>query len=227
MAKEDLFSSIIPNFVAVLTNPTAFFRDMPKQGGYLQPLVFMVGMAFLTAVVMAALGMTGLGAPGMMAMGLAGIIILPVLVAVLGFVGAAILFVIWKVMGSQENFETAYRCGAYAYAYAPVAALVGGIPYLGSAVGALWPMTLFALASIHVHGRTQKASWAVFGVLGVILALISVGGEKTARYMQKNAGNWQQQMESSFNKNGKEMSPEEAGKAVGDFLKGFQQSQDK
>jgi hypothetical protein len=223
MANEDLFGSIVTDMVAVLTKPADFFKNMPKEGGYVAPLVFMVAMALATAVVMAVIGMLGFGTFGMMAMGFMGIIIFPIMAAICGFIGAAILFVIWKIMGSEENFETAYRCMAYSYAYAPVAAVLNIIPYLGAIVGAIWPMALLALASINVHGRSTNASWAVFGVIGLVLAMMAMGGEKVGRHMQENAGNWQQQ----FQQGGEEMSPEEAGKAMGEFLKGLEESQGK
>ena len=69
MANEDLFGSIVTDFTAVLTNPVEFFKNMPKEGGYVAPLIFMVAMALVTAIVMAIIGLLGFGAPGMMAMG--------------------------------------------------------------------------------------------------------------------------------------------------------------
>ena len=227
MPSGDLFGPIVTDMLAVLTKPADFFQNMPKEGGYVPPLIFMVVMTLVTATVVAVIGLLGLGAPGMMAMGFMGIIILPIMAAIFGFVGAAILFVIWKIMGSQENFETAYRCTAYSYAYAPVAAVLSIVPYLGAIVGAVWPMALLALASIHVHGRSQTPSWAVFGVIGLILALMSMGAETAGHRVQENAGNWQQQMGQGLQRGGEDMTPEEAGKAMEDSLKGLQESQQK
>ena len=227
MANEDFFGSIVTDMVAVLTKPADFFKNMPKEGGYVAPRVFMVAIAMATPVGMAVIGKLGFGATGKMAMGFMGIIIFPIMAAIFGFVGAAILFVIWKIMGSEENYETAYRCMAYSYAYAPVAAIFNIIPYLGAIVGALWPMALMALASINVHGRSKNASWAVFGIIGLFLAFTSMGAETAGRHMQENAGAWQQQMERGFQGGDEEMTPEEAGKAMGEFLKGLQESQEK
>ncbi|MBU0483312.1 MAG: YIP1 family protein [Proteobacteria bacterium] len=223
----NLLNSIVTDMIAVLTKPADFFQNMPKEGGFVPPLIFMVAMALITAVIMVLMGLIGLGPAGKMAMGLIGIIIFPIITAIFGFVGAAILFVIWKLMGSQENFETAYRCMAYSYAYAPVSAVLNIIPYLGTLIAAFLPMALLALASIHVHGRSQNSSWAVFGILGLILAVITFGAEKAGREIQNNADVWQQQIEQGLNKSGEEMTPEEAGKAMGEFLKGLKQSQEK
>jgi uncharacterized membrane protein YdjX (TVP38/TMEM64 family) len=43
-----------------------------------------------------------------MGAGFGAIIFMPIAVAIGSFIGAAILFVIWKLMGSQEDYETAY-----------------------------------------------------------------------------------------------------------------------
>ncbi|MDF1581409.1 MAG: YIP1 family protein [Desulfuromonadales bacterium] len=214
-----LLNSVAADMLAIIIKPAHFFKNMPKTGGFAPPLLFMMIMALLTAVVIAVLGLIGAGYGSMMIMGFMGIVILPVMVAIFGFVGAAILFVIWKIMGSDESYETAYRCIAYSYAYAPLAALLSIIPYLGTVVGALWPMALMALASIHVHHRKQNLSWAVFGIFGLILALSSLGMEAAGGKMQESAASWQQQFDNN------ERTPEEAGKAVGEFLKGLQNSQ--
>jgi len=222
----NMLASIPGKMLAVILRPAEFFRDMPKTGGYMEPLVFAVAMAVLMAVVMGIVGMIGFGAVGMLAMGFFGVIVLPVMVAIGSFIGAGIIFVIWKLMGSSEGYETAYRCVAHSYAYAPIAALVAGVPYLGSLVQILWPMALLALASIHVHGRSPKLSWGVFGVLGLLGAFSMLSGEYAVRQLGDSMEGWSQQMEEKYG-NPEEMTPEEAGKAVGEFLKGLEQMQQK
>lgn len=161
--------------ITVILQPERFYSsDMSKTGGYAKPLIFMMVLAAMTALVMILTSLIGLGSIGMMAMGMTGIVILPVMVAIFGFIGAAIAFVIWKLMGSNENFETAYRCVAYSYAYAPVAALFMGIPFIGALVSSLWPMALLAIASIHVHSCSKNVSWGVFGALGLLMLLMSI-----------------------------------------------------
>jgi hypothetical protein len=219
--KDNILASIPGQMLTVILKPQEFFPGMEKKGGFIEPLVFMVAMAVVTALVLAVVGMIGFGPVGMMAMGFVGVIVIPVMVAIFGFVGAAIIFVIWKIMGSDEDFECTYRCVAYSYAYAPVAALVSGVPYLGTLVSTLWPMALLAIASMHVHGRTPKLSWGVFGVLGLLFAFTSLSVEMGLRKMQSGLENWSQQTNQRLG-NPDEMTPEQAGKAVGDFLKGMQ-----
>jgi len=220
---NSLLALIPGRMLSVILRPKEFFREMPKSGGYAEPLLFMVVMAAMTGLVMAITGLIGFGPAGAMAMGFVGVIMLPIMAAIFGFVGAAILFVIWKIMGSGENFETAYRCMAFGYAYAPLAALVSGVPYLGTILSALWPMALMAIASIQVHGRSPNASWAVFGILGLIVAFMGIGAEKAGREMANSFEGWSKQMEERYG-NPDEMTPEETGKALGEMLKGFNQS---
>ncbi len=208
--------------VDVILNPVGFYRQMPKTGGFADPLAFAILMAVLVAVVMALLGMIGFGPVGMLAMGMFGIIVLPVMVAIGSFIGAGVVFVIWKLMGSEEDYETAYRCVAYAYACAPATALVAGIPYLGSLVQIAWPMALLAIASIEVHGREPRLAWGVFGLLALLGAFSSLSAEYAVRHLGDGLEGWSQRMEEKYG-NPEEMTPEQAGKAVGEFLKGLEQ----
>ena len=180
--------------IMVLTNPVGFYQGMSKSGGLIDPLIFMVVLAVVAGVLSWLSSMFGLGMAGAMAGGLMMIILFPVLVVIFGFIGAAIAYGIWKMMGSQENFETAFRCIAYAAAIAPVTALLNLIPYLGALVSALWPMALLAIASIHVHRRSVQASWAVFGAIGILFALISVGGEHTSRQLMNGMEDWEKML---------------------------------
>ncbi len=200
----------------VITDPAGFFQQMPRKGGFGAPLIYVIVIAVITAAVQAILGMIGFGPAGMFATGIAGLVLLPILAAMGSFIGAAILFVIWKLMGSEEDYETAYRCAAYAYGYAPVAALVSGIPYAGTLVQILWPTVLIVLATIHVHGRKPALAWGVFGVLGILAAVSMLGTEIAARRFITELENASQQMEHKYGDD--EFTPEDAGQAVKDLL---------
>ena len=111
-----------------------------------------------------------------------------------GFIGAAILFVIWKIMGSNENYETAYRCGAYMMAISPVTAVLSVIPYVGALIGLAWGLYLVVTASVEVHKIAAKTAWLVFGIITAIFALMSVGSAMAARRMSRSMQTWQQEM---------------------------------
>jgi hypothetical protein len=181
--------------IRVITDPAGFYQSMPKSGGLIEPLIFMVVLAVVAGVLSAVLSLFGFGMAGVMVGGLMAVILVPILVVIFGFIGAAIAYVIWKLMGSEENFETAFRCIAYTAAIAPITAVLSLIPYLGSLVSALWPMVLLALASIHVHRRSEQMSWVIFGIIGVIFALIGVGGERASSQLENSLDDWQDLMQ--------------------------------
>lgn len=189
------FEAIPRVAIKVITNPVEFYQNMKKGGGYVEPLVFMVVLSVVAGVLSAVLSLFGFGMATMMTAGLIAVILIPIFVIIFSFIGAAIAYVIWKIMGSQEDFETAFRCVAYTAAIAPINAVLGVIPYLGTIVSALWPMALLAIASIHVHRRSTQVSWGVFGALGILLVLMGLGSERASRQMADGMQDWQQMME--------------------------------
>ncbi len=215
------FSAIPQTALRVITQPAAFFRDMPKTGGYVEPLVFMVVLGAVSGIIQAVLSLLHLT---MMNSGIAAsvgaIILMPVLILIFGFVFAAIAFVIWKIMGSSENYETAYRCCAYISAISPVTTVLNVIPYLGAVIGILIFTYYLVMASIETHAIPEKKAWMVFGIIAAILSVMSLGGQYAARKMAGNAAHYQQQMEEA----GKEMqrSAEESRKAAEELSKAAQ-----
>jgi hypothetical protein len=212
-------SIVLSTALQVITGPVAFFRGMPKTGGFVQPLIFMAILGAASAVIGLVLSIIGLGS-GSVGMAFAGLILTPVMVVIFGFIVAAVIFLIWKIMGSNENYETAFRCVAFISAIAPVTTLFGAIPYLGVLLSLSWTTYLLVVASTEVHGIEQKKALIGFGAIAGILAVISLSTEYAGRKMVKGLEGWQHTMESQNLEN---MTPEEAGKLVGDFLKGMSQ----
>lgn len=175
------FAAFPQTAIKVLTSPAAFFREMPKTGGFVEPLIFMIVMGVISGLIQAIFSLFGLNIAGGIAMGMAAIIMMPIFIAIFGFVGAAILFVIWKLMGSQESYETAYRCGAYISAFAPIAAILSIIPYLGGVAGIVAYTFFLVAASIEVHKIPSQKAWLVFGIIGAILILLSITGQMAAK----------------------------------------------
>jgi beta-lactamase regulating signal transducer with metallopeptidase domain len=130
-----------------------------------------------------------------MAMGLGSVIILPIMIGIFGFVGAAILFLIWKLMGSRESYETAYRCGAYIGVLTPISVLLHLIPFVGAA-GSVLLMTFFLVtASVAVHDIPSRKAWLVFGIIGGLLVFFSVSAEFAARRFVREAAEYQKKAE--------------------------------
>lgn len=219
---DKLIASILDEMKRIITDPTGFFHEMPTSGGFVEPLIFGLAMGIICGILQALLGVIGLGQGGSFTVSLLLIIIVPLVVVIFSFVGAAILFIIWKIMGSQNSYETAYRCGAYAGGIAPVTTLLAVIPYLGTILGLLWMTYIIVVASQEVHQIKAKTAWIVFGILGALAAISSVGSQYAARQANQEMNKWGNNM-------GKleEMSPEEAGRKVGEFLKGLEKGTNK
>lgn len=217
MDNKPLLQSILDDALKVIRNPVGFYRDMAKTGGFADPLIFVVVMAAVTGLLVTILSLLHIGMAGAAGIGIGAVIIFPLMAIIGSFIGAGILFVIWKLMGSNESFEVAYRCVAYAAAIYPVTALLGIIPYLGSVIGVVWGMYLMIVASIEVHQIKAQTAWTVFAVLGVILVITNISSEMASRRMAAHLDEMGVSMEEL-----EQMSPEEAGKAVGEFLKGFE-----
>lgn len=215
-------SDVLDTASRMIKNPAGFYRNMPRQGGYAPPLIFIVVMAITTGILVAILSLFGAGRLGGMAAGFTSIFIMPVAMIIGCFIAAAILYIIWKLLGSTQNYETAFRCQAFASSVFPVTAALSLIPYLGTAIAVIWGIWLVINASIEVHGiGKQKAMW-VFGILGALMLYSNISSEQMARKMQTSI----EAMDSEVHESMKEMenmSPEQAGQALGEFLKGLEQ----
>ena len=217
-------ATILDSAKRVITDPAGFYRSMPQDGGFVAPVIFVLVMAVISGLIVAILTLpTGLGA-GAAPVGFMALVMLPIMALIGSFIGAAIMFVIWKLMGSDRGFETAYRCVAYAAAIMPITVLLAAIPYLGSIVKVLWSFFLMYVASIEAHGIKARTAAIVFGVLGALMLLLNLSAERAAMQMAEQMGELGSQMEGLGGslEGIEEMSPEEAGKAVGEFMKGLE-----
>lgn len=214
-------NQVIAQAREVLTNPAAFYRDMPRAGGFAHPVIFVAVMAVATGVITAVWSLFGTGA-GFLAAGIGAIIIYPIFAVIGAFIAAAILFVIWKLMGSEQDYETAFRCWSAATAVYPVGALLAILPYIGIIVSIVWGTYLMIEASVAVHGRPRRTATLVFGILGALMVVSNVSSEYASRQMSERM----EELSGQFGDT-EDMSPEEAGRKMGEFLKGFEEASKK
>jgi hypothetical protein len=172
--------------VWVVTSPAGFFREMPKTGGLLEPLIFMVVMGLTGASLQAVFSAADLQPMELQGDALSLIFMFTLIIVVSGFVAAAIYFVIWKLMGSGESYETAYRCNAYISALIPISTVLNLIPYFAPAISVLLSTVYLVIASIYVHNLPSRRSWMVFGALGLIFLMVSVTGEKAMKKLRED-----------------------------------------
>ena len=229
MSESSNFSleTVIAQIKQIITNPVEFYRNMPKTGGYGEPIIFLLVAAAGGGIVLAALSIIGLAPAGLGMAGLGAIIMFPIGGLIGSFIFAAILFVIWKLMGSPENYETAYRCVAYSFALMPAFAVLMVIPYLGTVIRTLWGTWLVIIQSTQVHGRAKQTAQLVFGILAVIVVIGGLRGEYASRQMMDQMEEFRAGLNAAQSRaleNLEEMTPEEMGRAAGEFLKGLEDS---
>ncbi len=129
------FSTVIEDAMSVILNPSGFYREMQKTGGYVEPLIYVAVMGAIAGIIAAVISIFGGGLRFGAGAGFAAIIFLPIAAIISSFVSGAIMFVIWKLMGSTQSFHTSWRCVAYSMAVFPLMMLLQWIPYLGSIIG--------------------------------------------------------------------------------------------
>ena len=208
---------VISDAMSVIKNPVGFYQKMAKAGGYAEPVIFVVVMAVIAAIALSLLSLVTGKMP--MAAALGSLIFMPIVIVIASFISAAIIFAIWKLMGSPHNYETAYRCMAYSMALMPIMAVLSLIPY-ASILGTIWAMYLLVVASTEVHGLKKTTALIVFGILGFFGVMSNIAGER----MQDQLSEFEAQLsEGASGLEGLEdMTPEEAGKALGELLKGME-----
>lgn len=233
MAEKIKFNleKIIEDAKCVLTKPAEFYREMPQTGGFAEPCIFLVMMAFISGAMATLMSFFGLGSIGAMAIGLTSLVLMPVMALIGSFIGALIMFVIWKLMGSSKEYEAAYRCVAYTGVIYPLMLLVGWMPYVGTIISLGLGMYLMYVATIEVHEIPQKTAQMVIGIIAALILLMQLSSEHTMRSFRADMEQSSRQMEmqadqlrktfGGLSKNGEEVSPEEAGKAIGEFFKGL------
>jgi hypothetical protein len=187
-AKDINFAAMPQTAVRVVTAPAEFFKSMPKTGGFVEPLIFAAIMAVIAGIIQAIINILGLSYAHLgFAESLGRIIVVPIVFVIFSFIGAAIIYVIWKLMGSQENYETSYRCAAYLMALAPIVAITSIIPYAGVIINMAIYVYYIVIASTQVHNIPSQKAWLVFGIIGAILVLIGISLENKARNMAPTA----------------------------------------
>ncbi len=204
----------------VVLNPSGFYRDMQKTGGYVEPLIYTLVIGAVAGVIAVVISIFGAGLRFGAGMGIASLIFMPIAAMISSFFSGAIMFVIWKLMGSTQRFETAWRCVAYSMAVFPIMLLLQSIPYLGSIIGLALIFWLMFHASVEVHAIDRSKAKTVLGILAVVMILLNVSSERTARKFQAQMEEYSGKLEGIEN-----MTPEEVGEALGKFLKGLEKAQ--
>ncbi len=185
------FNAFVETLVMVLTKPDAAFRAMKIEGGLVEPLIYALIGGWVGGVVafLFSLGFQSMGlfanrtnAFGMLTgMGIGSIvfiILLPVMIVIGLFIGAAIVHLCLMIVGgANKTFEATFRVLAFSQGSTGPLQMV---PVCGGLIAGVWGVVVscIGLARAHETG-TGRAVLAVFLPLvvccgGVILIAILV-----------------------------------------------------
>ncbi len=114
-----ILNSVIETVQAVIRDPASFYRQMPRSGGLFGSPDFRCRCGGRRRYRQGRFEPVGYMGHGFFATALGMIIVTPIMTGLLSFVVAAILFLIWQLMGSHQPYEVSYRCAAYALAISP------------------------------------------------------------------------------------------------------------
>jgi hypothetical protein len=177
----------IETWKEVMQRPSDFYRGMPKTGGYTDPLTF-AAISFIIYALLAALltvlfgsgthmggmydgmyeGMYGsVRGLGFFAI-LMTVIITPIAGIISLFIEAAILYIIYKILGGIGSYEGTVRFISYATAVM----VLSWIPIIGWIVG-IYEIYLYIVGGMYVHGVSMARS-AIAILLPTLLVILLI-----------------------------------------------------
>jgi hypothetical protein len=191
--QKGFFTAFIETLQMVLTRPAEAFTVMKREGGFGEPLLYgVVGgsvgaiVSFLFSLLLHSFGMftdqrNPLGAMAGMGIGSIGFIILaPLAIAIVLFIGAGIVHLCLMIVGgANQPFETTFRVLAFSHGSTSVLQL---IPICGGLIAGVWAIVVNCIGLARAHETdTGRAVLAVFLPvivccgLGFIAALLIPG----------------------------------------------------
>ena len=190
---SDPVASFVRTVVRAVTQPVPFFRGIARQGDFINPLVFALICALISAFLTGILGIifaplfAGPGDTAEVFAGgiggfLVGLILTPIYTAIAAIVlvivaGILHLLVLIFVRPGNAGFEATFRIASYTQ----VTQLVTWIPIIGSIIGAIWAIVLYIFGVREVHGTsTGTVALVVLIPVAVVLILLVIFGISAA-----------------------------------------------
>lgn len=166
----------IETWKEVILRPTDFFRKMQTTGGYAEPLTF-AAISYIIYGLLVAFFDRGMmenmyGGMGVRGFGFSTIITIVIMIPIMGiiflFIGAAVLYFIYKLLGGAGTYEGTLRFMSYATAVQ----VLSWIPILGFIVG-LYRVYLYIVGGMFVHNVSMGKS-AIAVLLPTILLFLLI-----------------------------------------------------
>lgn len=153
----------------ILVSPAKFFASMPKSGGFLEPLIFAVLMGTIAGLIQVVIMIFGgQVATSIIAESTRVLILGPAVLVLLSFSGAAILYMMWNILGSKEPYAVAFRCWTYIFAIFPILPLIRLSPVLSFVTRTVLVTIFIIIASEKVHLIPPYRSRTFFAVIAMI-----------------------------------------------------------
>ncbi len=131
--------SLVDTAIAVLKDPTEFFKGIKGETGFQKCLTFAVAMSVVGGLISAVAILLWALLHGAVAAAIAGAVIALVQGVVSGiivpFIGGIVIWLVSMIFGSKAQWQASVPIAAYASAISPIAALGHFIPVLGILVG--------------------------------------------------------------------------------------------
>lgn len=175
----DPLESFVGTVRDLVTHPVGFFRSIAWQGDYVNPLIFALACAVISAAIGGFLGIlyatVGIGDTGIgEAVGafVASMFLTPIIFAIALFVGAGILHLLVALIikPADTGFEATFRV----VSYANVTELVTWIPILGPLVAAVASVVLAIIGVREVHETTTGKAALVVLIPAAVVLLIAL-----------------------------------------------------
>ena len=162
-----------------MQRPSDFYKRMPTTGGYADPLTFAaisyIIYGLLTALINRGMSMGSMfGAKGFsFSMVLVSVIATPIIGIISLFIGGAILYIVYKLLGGTGSYEGTVRFIAYSTAVMAIS----WIPIIGL-IASIYGIYLYIVGGSFVHNVSMgKSAIAVLlpTILIILLAMVIAG----------------------------------------------------
>ncbi len=199
------FKKFIDDSMKVITSPKEYFTSMPKEGGFVEPIVKAVIYGLIAGIIVFIWSLLKLSAASAMFGGAVGAmsILWGAIGAIIGlFIGGVIILILSAIGGGNTNYEANVRVAASLMVMSPVNALLSftaGINlYLGAiitflvALFGIWLLyngLVNALGAKEVAAKVIAIILAIFPLLGLLGTLVCkpAASKMTDSYMKGEA----------------------------------------
>ena len=182
-ASEFTYTDPVQSFVGVIgdliTHPVSFFRNIARWGDFVNPLVFALVCAVISAaiggflgVLYATVGIGDTGVGGAIVAFVASMFFAPIISTIALFVGAGILHLLVALIIKPANtgFEATFRV----VSYANVAQLASWVPILGPLVAAVASIVLSIIGVREIHETTTGKAALVVLIPAAVALLVAL-----------------------------------------------------